>query len=389
MFDVAILGGGAAGLMAAAWLREHTALRVSLIEGNPKLGAKIGISGGGKCNLTNVTLGAENYLGDGALVRDVLGKFDNEALLQWVQARGCHPVLRKERYYFCPKSAQELIDIFLGCTTGTALFLRHRILGLQKSDELFTVMTDKAELRARRVIVATGGVSYASVGATDVGVQIAEAFGIRVVPFRPALAGLTLQPEQFWMKALSGVSFPVTIRIKDKTLREDMLFTHRGISGPAVLSASLYWEKGALSIDFLAGGSLASLLTSGGNRKLSRALPLPRSFVIALLAHLQLEDKPCSRLTRREHDILCRLCAYEFAPAGTFGFSKAEVSKGGVACEELVGGSCESRRVAGLFFAGEVIDVTGELGGYNFQWAFASALSAAQAAFEGLNGVNK
>lgn len=387
-FDVAILGGGAAGLMAAAWLGEHTSLRVCVVEGNAKVGAKIGISGGGKCNLTNLTVTADNYLGDAVLVHDVVSTFDNDALLQWVRQRGCEPVLRKERYYFCPRSAQEIIDIFLKSTAGTTYFLQHKIVQLTKNETLFTIATDKTKLHARRVVVATGGVSYASVGATDIGMQIAQELGIRTVPFRPALAGLTLQPEQFWMKSLSGVSFPVVIRAGGKTLREDMLFAHRGISGPAVLSASLYWEKGQISIDFLAGVSLSSLLDRGGNKKVSRALPLPKSFVVALLEHLKLQDKPYSEFTKKERDVLSCLNTYEFAPAGTFGFSKAEVSKGGVACDELRGLTCESRRVAGLYFVGEVVDVTGELGGFNFQWAFASGRCAAQAASESLLQIN-
>jgi hypothetical protein len=377
-YDVAILGGGAAGLMAAACLNENSALSVCIIEGNKKPGAKIRISGGGKCNLTNVTVSEHNYLGDETLVHDVLKRFDQEALLEWVRARGCKPVLRKGRYYFCPHSAQELIDILLASARDTRLFCEHRITGVQKEGDHFRVVTDKQAVTARKVVVATGGVSYASVGASDIGLKIADAFGIETVPFRPALAGLTLQKEQFWMKALTGISFPVTIRAGGKKLREDMLFAHRGISGPAVLSASLYWEKGTITIDFLDGKPLASLLKRGGNKKVSTALPLPKRFVAQFLEHLEMDDKPCSALNGEEKRRLHSLNEYTFAPAGTFGFTKAEVSKGGVACAELKHPSCESRKVEGLYFVGEAADVTGELGGYNFQWAFASGRCAAE-----------
>ena len=376
-FDVAILGGGAAGLMAAARLNERGGLSVCVVEGNAKPGAKIRISGGGKCNITNVSVTEHNYLGDAALVRSVLKRFDDSALLKWVRARGCEPVVRKARYYFCPRSAQELIDILLKSAEGVRFFLGHKIETVRHDDEGFIVTTDKRTLKARNVIVATGGVSYASVGATDIGLKIAESFGIETVPFRPALAGMTLQKEQFWMKTLTGISFPVTIHVGEKRLREDMLFAHRGISGPAVLSASLYWEKGMITIDFLDGLSVEGMLKRGGNKKIATAIPLPKRFVTAFLDVLGVADKPCSAVTSEEKVMLKTLNAYTFAPAGTFGFTKAEVSKGGVACSALQPYSCESSGVRGLYFVGEVVDVTGELGGYNFQWAFASGRCAA------------
>jgi len=364
--------------MAAARLCEAQGISVCVVEGNEKPGAKIRISGGGKCNLTNVSVSEHNYLGDAALVGAVLRRFDNAALLAWVRRRGCRPVVRKGRYYFCPKSAQELIDILRASAGDAHFLLGHRIEGVRREGEGFRVVTDRRELTARKVIVATGGVSYAAVGATGIGAEIAAAFGIGTVPFRPALAGLTLQKEQFWMKALSGVSFSVIITVNNRKLHEDMLFAHRGISGPAVLSASLYWEKGAMTIDFLDGRKVAPLLKRGGNRKVSTALPLPKRFVAHFLEHLQIDDKPCSALTGAETAALQALNAYSFAPAGTFGLTKAEASKGGVACAELKSPSCESVRIGGLYFVGEVVDVTGELGGYNFQWAFASGRSAAE-----------
>lgn len=376
-FDVAILGGGASGLMAAARLNRNSALSVCIIEGNAKPGAKLRISGGGKCNLTNVNVLPEHFLGDRHLVTSVLRQFDKEALLTWVRERGCRPVLRKERYYFCPNSAQELIDLLRKDAEQARYLLNYRIEAVTQESGGFAVRTDRSVVRARRVIVATGGVSYASVGATDIGLSIAAAFGIGTVPFRPALAGLTLQKEQFWMKALTGISFPVTIRVGEKILREDMLFAHKGISGPAVLSASLYWEKGQIAIDFLDGSAVTSLLQKGGNKKVSTALPLPKRFVEAYLDAHGLPDKPCSALNAQERTALEQLGDYRFAPAGSFGFTKAEVSKGGVRAEALDPFSCEVRQVPGLYFTGEVVDVTGELGGYNFQWAFASAVAAA------------
>ncbi len=382
VYDVAILGAGASGLMAAAWLNANSDLHVCVVEGNENAGAKIRISGGGKCNLTNVRVSPRHYLGDETLVRHVLEGFDEKELLSWVRRHGCRPVVRKGRYYFCPNSAQELIDILLRVSKRSRFFYRESIRSVGKNGNRFCIETSHGKHEADRVIVATGGVSFASVGATDIGRRIAESFGMETVPFRPALAGLTLQKAQFWMKALSGVSFPVRIRVSDRMIEEDMLFAHRGISGPAVLSASLYWEKGPIVIDFLGGRKLEAILKRGGNRKLSTALPLPRRFVGAFLEQIGLADVPCSSLNEAQRNVLGQLSDYRFAPAGTFGFSRAEVSKGGVAAKELSVPSCESRKVEGLYFVGETVDVTGELGGYNFQWAFASAVAASRAVID-------
>lgn len=362
--------------MAASCLNEISTLKVCVVEGNAKPGAKIRISGGGKCNLTHVSVSGENYLGEPALVQSMLERFDAPALLAWVRARGCDPVLRKGRYYFCPQSAMQLIDIFVKSSGKSRFYYGHGIQDVRKSETGFTIRTDRGVFSALTVVVATGGVSYATLGATDVGLRIARGFGLDTVGFRPALAGLTLQKNQFWMKELSGISLPVQITVGEKVLKEDLLFAHRGISGPSVLSASLYWEKGDIVIDFLDGRALDRLLAGGGNKKVSTALPVPKRFVEAYLAQIGVSDKPCSRLNREETERLGSLNAYRFAPAGTFGFSRAEVSKGGVVCHELKHGTCESRAVPGLFFVGEVVDVTGELGGFNFQWAFASGYGA-------------
>lgn len=378
LYDVVILGAGAAGLMCAAWLNEHSSLTVCVIEGNARPGMKVRISGGGKCNLTNTHVGPENYLGDPVLVDAVLSRFGRDDLLNYVRRDGCEPVVRKGRYYFCPHSAQELVDLLVRRASKSRLLYGRVIKAVAPSAEGFKVQTSDETVRGRRVVVATGGKSYATVGATDVGATIAQGLGHTVMPFRPALAGLTLQKAQFWMKALSGISFPVTIRIGEKRLRENMLFAHRGISGPAILSASLYWEKGTIAIDFLDGIPLAPLLERGGQKNMTTVLPLPKRFCTALLQHLQIPDVPCHRLTPDQKRSIAMVSDYRFAPAGTFGFTKAEVSKGGIVAEELSVPHCESRRVRGLYMIGEVVDVTGELGGYNFQWAFASAVCAAE-----------
>jgi predicted Rossmann fold flavoprotein len=374
-YDVLILGGGAAGLMCAGWLQSHTQLRVGVIEGNPKAGAKLKISGGGKCNITNVDVQFHHYLGDPDLVEAVLSQFSKEDLLAFLEARGLQPVLRKARYYFCRQSADEIIALLLRECRGADFHFNQKIRAVSRQ-EGFVVETETDRFSAQRLVVATGGASYRSVGATEIGLEIARSFGHEVVPFAPALAGLTLQPEQFWMKELSGISLPVRIEVAGRTIEEDLLFAHRGISGPAVLSASLYWHRGTITIDFLPDASIAAICQTS-KKQVSTATGLPKRLAKALLEEIGVADTPCNRLKAADLERLQRIHRYELSPSGTFGFTKAEASRGGVATHQLNGYTLESLQCEGLYFIGEVADITGELGGYNFQWAFSSAVAAA------------
>lgn len=375
-FDVMILGAGASGLMCAGWLQQHSALKVGVIEGNSKAAAKLKVSGGGKCNITNVDVRTKHFLGDSLMVDSVLRQFSKEELLGFLRRNGLQPVIRKERYYFCPKSSDEIISILKYQSNKADFFYTQKILGVTKSDGLFIIKTDKTVHRARNVVVATGGVSFSVLGATDIGLNIAEAFGHAVKPFSPALVGLTLQPDQFWMKALSGISLPVRIIAGERVIDEDLLFAHKGISGPAVLSASLYWHKGSITIDFLPSKNIIKQCKRE-KKQISTVMNLPKRFSKAFLEHLGITDQPCSKLSSDESDRLGQLHHYRFAPSGTFGFSKAEVSRGGVKTEKIDPHTMQSKKVEGLYFIGEVVDVTGELGGYNFQWAFGSGVVAA------------
>lgn len=370
-YDVIILGAGAAGLMCAAQLREKSALDIAVIEGNSRPALKLKASGGGKCNLTNVEVDESHYLGDESLVAHALEVFSKEALLAYFKNGGLRPVIRKERYYFCPNSSDEVISILVGKSQGCDMLLGHKILSVE-GNAPFVVSTDKGKFTASKVVVATGGASYKELGASDIGLKIAHHYDHRIIPFSPALVGLTLQPKEFWMKELSGVSFPARIRVAGKTLDEDLLFAHKGISGLVVLSASLYWHRGEIVIDFLPDFDLDAVIKE--KKLLSTALPLPKRFVKSFLEAIALEDKPCNRLSAQEREKLSLIRNYAMAPSGTFGFSKAEACRGGVACDEIDPLSMQSRRVPGLYFIGETVDVTGELGGYNFQWAFSSAV---------------
>ncbi|MDD2838895.1 MAG: aminoacetone oxidase family FAD-binding enzyme [Sulfuricurvum sp.] len=375
-YDVVILGGGAAGLMCAAQLRENTALSIAVIEGNAKPALKLKASGGGKCNLTNVEVDASHYLGDEKLVSSVLEGFSKEALLEYFYQGGLRPVIRKERYYFCPKSSDEVISILLGKARGCDLLLGHKIVSVE-GESSFVVTTDKGGFEALNVVLATGGASYKELGASDIGLKIAQHYALKTIPFNPALVGLTLQPKEFWMKELSGISCRAQIRVAGRVLEEDLLFAHKGISGLVVLSASLYWHRGEIAINFLPGFDLEKIRRE--KKILSTAITLPKRFMKAFLEAVDLEDKPCNRLSAEEFEKLKTIQNYTMAPSGTFGFSKAEACRGGIACEEIDPSTMQSRKIRGLYCIGEVVDVTGELGGYNFQWAFSSAVVCAKA----------
>ncbi len=384
-FDVLILGGGASGLMCAGWLNQHSSLHVGLIEGNTKLAQKLKISGGGKCNITNVSVTPKHFLGDELFIKSVLEQFSKEDLLAYLQKRGLKPVIRKKRYYFCPQSSDEIINILKKDASKTHIILGEKVLYPKGTSSFLTaqaskgfrVTTDANTYEAKHLIIATGAQSYKSIGASAIGLDIAKSFGHEVKQFYPALVGLTLQPAQFWMKELSGISLHVRIRVGEKEIDEEMLFAHKGISGPAVLSASLYWHKGDMEIDFLPSLHVREVIKSN-KKHISSALPLSKRFVKAFLKVIELEDKSCSKLTVNEIEKLDSIHKYAFAPSGNFGFTKAEVSRGGVKTEELHSQNMQSTKQKNLYFIGEVVDVTGELGGYNFQWAFSSAVACAK-----------
>ncbi|MBU0631054.1 aminoacetone oxidase family FAD-binding enzyme [bacterium] len=373
MYDVLILGAGASGLMCVSELATCKDLKVGMIDANLHIGAKIKISGGGKCNITNTKVSEDNYLGDEKFVSSVLSRFTKDELLEFLQVNSLKPVIRKNRYYFCEKSSDEIISIFKRLTKNVSYFLGEDILHVEKKDDLFFIKTSKKTYSTRNLVVATGGVSYKTLGASDIGLKIASGFGIEVTDFTPALVGLTLQKDQFWMKELSGISAEVEIEVDGKRLSEEMLFAHRGISGPVVLSASLYWKKGNMYINFLPAQNINNLIKNS-KKNISSVLNLPKRLSKGLLEALHVEDKPCNRLSKDELQNLQAVHKYAFSPAGNFGFTKAEVSRGGVRTDELDTDSMMSKKVKRLYFIGEVVDVTGELGGYNFQWAFSSGV---------------
>jgi len=364
--------------MAASHLEGHD---VALVDANPKIGAKLLISGGGKCNLTNRFTTAENYLGNETFIKPVLSAFDASSTLSFVKKYQLRLEERAHGQIFCANSAKELVSIFGRLTAYCTFYLSTKVTHVEKKEH-FVVHTDKGDIYTKKLVVASGGLSYASIGASDIGYKVAEHFGHTLVTPAPALVGLTLQKEQFWMKELSGIALPVTIYVEEKSFSENLLFAHKGISGPSVLSASLYWKKGNITIDFLPHiQSMDTLFKQQSKKQIITALGLPRRLIKAFLDAVGMEDKLLSKLNAHEREILYSLKSYTFAPAGNFGYTKAEVTRGGVCTDEIDPLSFESKLCKDLYFIGEVLDVTGELGGFNFQWAFASASLLTKAIF--------
>ncbi len=382
-YDLAILGGGASGLMLAA--RLDPSVSAVLIEGNREPGAKIAVSGGGRCNLTNARIGTERYRGDPSFIRPVLKRYDQQWLLEWFRQRGVKTRREKDAQYFCVDRSPAVIRALKEAASGVETVYGFRVTKVRREAGGFRLISEGGDsLQARRLAVASGGLSFPKLGASAIGLEIAESTGHRIVRPAPALVGLTLQPPQSFFKSLSGVATEVEIRVGERRWRDRLLFAHRGISGPAVLNASLWWERGELSVDFLPGGEFLRL--RGEKKHLGSLLPLPRRAAKAFLEHLEIPDGPCRHLSASVWERLEGLHDYRFAPAGTFGYSKAEVTRGGVSTDEVDPKTMESRRMPGLYFVGEVLDVTGELGGYNFQWAFSSAAVCADAVNASVEG---
>jgi len=368
-FDIVVIGGGASGLMAALRYKNKN---IAVLESTQSIANKVKISGGGRCNITNKKVSADNYLGERVFIQKVLDKFSQKDLIEFLKRRGLNPIIRKKSQYFCPKSSDELIMIFKKELKNVPVLLGYSLCDLKKENDDFLIFTNKGTLKAHKVVIATGGISYQKIGATDIAFEIAKKFSHNIITPKPALVGFTVQKNEFWFKELSGISFKVRMKTGKKSFLDDLLFAHRGISAPAVLNSSLYWDKGSIEIDFLPDISLKSILKNQ-NRQISSLLPLPKRFTKAFLQSIDLEDKKASLLTKEDREKLSLLKNYTFSPAGTFGYSKAEVTKGGIDTDEIDPDSMMSRYQKNLFFIGECLNVTGELGGYNLQWAFSSA----------------
>ncbi|WP_350448984.1 NAD(P)/FAD-dependent oxidoreductase [Paracidobacterium acidisoli] len=387
--DVLVLGAGAAGLMAAIEAGRR-GLRVTVLDHAERPGKKILISGGGRCNFTNIHCRPENFLSENPhFARSALAGFTPQDFLELVHR---HRIPYHEKtlgQLFCDGSAQAILDLLLEecAAAGVEIELRQKVTAVGHGSG-FTVETESDSFGSSAVIVATGGLSIPKMGATGLAYEIARQFGLRVVEPRPALVPLTLDgaARESWCD-LAGVSAEVVASTGKQRFREKMLVTHRGLSGPAILQISSYWRQGeTVEIDFAPGEPVyAGLLALSAGRHTAAAETALRQVLPQRLAERLLAlDPPQGWSNRALEAAEQRLHRWPVVPSGTEGFDKAEVTAGGVATAELSAKTMEAKRVPGLYFIGEAVDVTGHLGGFNFQWAWASGAAAGRAVKAGI-----
>lgn len=410
-FDVVVVGAGAAGLFCAG-VAGQLGLKVLVLDHSDKVSEKIRISGGGRCNFTNIDTSAANFLGNNPkFCRSALSNYPSRRFTELLQGRGIAFHEKHKGQLFCDRSSEDIIQILLaecdagGVTRWQPCSVKNMVFSgsspHEKSANSYEIESDRGRIGCAAVVIATGGLSIPKIGATDFGYRIARQFGLRLVEPRPALVPLTFDGDAWGPYAgLAGLSLPVQIETGSKkekiSFLEDLLFTHRGLSGPAVLQISSYWQPGTpIWINLAPGIDLTAALVQA---KLSS-----RKLIANELAHWvpsRLADawvqggpsaghdwqRPINEASDKALTALAeRLMRWELTPTGTEGYKKAEVTAGGVDTRDLSSQTMESKQT-GLYFIGEVVDVTGWLGGYNFQWAWASAFACAQGLAAKLQG---
>lgn len=383
--DVVVIGGGAAGLFCAIEAGKR-GRKVAVLEHAERIGKKIAISGGGRCNFTNLNTGAENFISKNPhFCKSALARYTPADFISLVEKHGIAYHEKKLGQLFCDGSSQSIIEMLITeCTdAGVEIYCQSIVRDVTKKDR-FTVETNNGTFVSQSLVVATGGLSVPPLGATDFGYRLARQFGLTIEQPRPALVPFTLSTEaQRALSTLSGVSIDASVTCRGEEFRENILITHRGLSGPAILQISLYWTPGlSLTINLMPNHDVLALLREQENKQIELAnflsQFLPRRFAHAWCA-LNFPSQPLKRYTPGEvAKITEKLNHWEITPAGTEGYKKAEVTAGGIATDELSSQTMEVKAVPGLHFIGEVVDVTGQLGGFNFQWAWASGYAAGQ-----------
>ncbi len=392
--DVVIIGAGAAGLMCAA-VAGQRGRRVVLLDHASQLAEKIRISGGGRCNFTNIGTTWQQFLsGNPAFCRSALASYTPDDFLTLVRSHGIDWHEKHKGQLFCDESSEQIIDMLVAeCEKGRVRRrMQTTVSAIGQEGERFRVQTNTGTLLCERLVIATGGMAIPQLGATDFGLKIARQFGLKIIEPRPALVPLTFDPESWKPFAeLSGLAVPVRLETGEGKRRgafdEDLLFTHRGLSGPGILQISSYWEPGTpIRIDLLPGRRLSHELVqrkTGSRQNLATTLSevWPRRLAENWLKYRGLagDQRLADTADRQLAQLADSAQPWTLTPSGTVGYKKAEVMRGGVDTRELDQKSMQARQVPGLYFIGEVVDVTGWLGGYNFQWAWASAVACGRA----------
>ncbi|HEJ9660958.1 TPA: NAD(P)/FAD-dependent oxidoreductase [Proteus mirabilis] len=390
-FDTVIIGAGAAGLFCAS-LAGQAGLSVLVLDNGKKAGRKILMSGGGRCNFTNMYIEPSAYLSDNPhFCKSALARYTQWDFIELVQK---HHIAYHEKtlgQLFCDDSAQQIVDLLLAeCHVGkVSIRLRSEVTQIEKTAEGFTLLVGGKTITASSVVIASGGLSMPGLGATPFGYKIAQQFGLNVLPTRAGLVPFTLhKPQLEQLSPLAGVAIPAIVTAENGTqFKENILFTHRGLSGPAILQISSYWHPGEnVSINLLPDTDLEGYLQekrqAQPNQLLKNTLSrlLPKRFIEIMIENNQLPDTSLAQLSNeRITQIRTLLQAWLVLPNGTEGYRTAEVTLGGVDTRNLSSKTMEATKITGLYFIGEVVDVTGWLGGYNFQWAWSSAYACAQA----------
>jgi predicted Rossmann fold flavoprotein len=388
-FDVIIIGASAAGLMCAieAGKRNRT---VIVIDHANKPGKKILMSGGGRCNFTNIHASHENYISHNPhFCKSALSRYTPQNFLELVRRYQIAYHEKTRGQLFCDNKSKDILDMLLQeCNNYHVTIAMSTTVEkiVKQDDNAFWVTTSKGQYPCQSLVIATGGLSIPTLGASGFGYQVAEQFGIKVWPTRAGLVPFTLQPEDKAItQELSGVSLEVVVESSVTSFHEDMLFTHRGLSGPAMLQISSYWQPGEyITVNMLPRQDLATLLKAAQLSQPSRLIKnvlieyFPKRIVPYFINPKYLELALGSASHKILENIAHSFCQWQVKPGGTEGYRTAEVTLGGVACEKLSSKTMEVETVKGLYFIGEVVDVTGWLGGYNFQWAWSSGWAAGQ-----------
>lgn len=385
--DVLVIGGGAAGLMCAATAGQR-GRSCLVLEHNDRVGKKILISGGGRCNFTNLYTDASNFLsGNAHFCKSALSRYTPYHFIELLNDYHVPFHEKTLGQQFCDHSAQDIVDVLLAeCKKGDVTIKTNTpAQDIKSQDDGFLVSTPNITYHCDSLVVATGGLSFPRLGATDYGFNLAEQFDIPLTAIYPALVPFTMSAQ--WREKhehLSGLSMPARVQCTDVIFEENILFTHKGFSGPAILQISSYWQAGqSIVIDLLPSHNLKETLNQASSPKLmaKNTLPphLPKRFINHLCSDYPQLDKTLAELSNQDIDTLHNaIHQYTFTPAGTEGYKKAEVTLGGVDTNSLSSKTMASLSHPNLFFIGEVVDVTGHLGGFNFQWAWASGYCAGQ-----------
>jgi len=389
--DVIIIGAGAAGLMAAA-TAGYRGKSVTVVDMGKKPGRKILISGGGRCNFTNENASAENYLCQNPhFAKSALSRYSAQDFIELVDRHGLNYHHKTLGQLFCDNSAQDIVDILMTeCEwAGVNIALRSEVISVSKNETGYVVVTSGESYQCESLVIASGGLTMPKLGASPIGYKVAEQFGLNVLPTMAALVPFTLHDhDKQKFDGLSGISLATEVTSEDGTsFKENILFTHRGLSGPAILQISSFWRSGqAVTINLLPETSIENLLTqwreTSGQKSLKNMLAtvLPKRFIEALVKQKDITDKTIKQISNDEITYLSQyLHNWQIKPNGTEGYRTAEVTLGGVDTDELSSKTFEAKKSKGLFFIGEAIDVTGWLGGYNFQFAWSSGVACGQA----------